>query len=466
MPALRRAVLLVPLLLGATAPVAAPAAGDEPFAVAAREVQKALGEKDPGPLADALFRLKEFDGEPAARLLLSTAFRRDVPDFVLDAACDALGAFRSREAAEPFVRDLEKTRDPRRFALLEALGRLKHAGAEEALVAAAEDRDPRFRAAAVRALADRRAPTAAARGAAERACLDPDPRVRSAGIAALAEWRGLPGALPLLGRLSVEKGRLYGDAWRGLRRISGRDLPPVPDAWARWWSTQPGEEEWRFESSPQPPAPSVRGPGIHSFTRRVVFVLDTSDGMADKPGYAGADLAPDDCRKDPAVFAEWKAIQTRLDHARCHVARLVRGLPADASFDVVFGAESANAVFRGCQPATPENRERALGRLKGLNAHLRQDVLRLAQAAWAGSPEGDPLSPEAFTEGADTVVYFGTALPSFGAERDPGRVASTVRRWNRVRQVQFFGVGVGSHGSGLLADLAGMLPIGETATIQ
>ncbi len=460
-----RAAVLAGLVLAA-APYASTAPGDEAYAAAAKAVQKAMGERDPGPLADALIGLRPFDGEPAARLILSAAFRREVPDFVLDAACDALGAFQGPEAAEVFLKELEKTRDARRFALLEAVGRLKNAAAEEALVAAAEDREPRFRAAAIRALADRRTPVAASRGAAERACVDPDPRVRSAGIAALGGWKALPGALPLLNRLAVEKGRLFGDAWRGLRRISGRDLRPATDVWANWWRTHPGEERWCYDAPPEPPAPSVQGPGVLSFSRRVLFVLDISEGMADKPGYSADDLIPEDVRKDPAALPEWKAIQTRLDHARCHIDRMIRGLPADASFDVVFGAESANSVFRGCQPATPENRDRAVGRLKGLNAKQRQDFLKLARAAWAGAPDGDPLSPEAFADGADTIVYLGTALPSYGLETDAGRIASTIRRWNRVRQVQFFGIGVGTHGGGLLADLASMTPVGDSAAIQ
>ncbi|HEU4394206.1 MAG TPA: hypothetical protein VFS92_01495, partial [Planctomycetota bacterium] len=68
-------------------------------------------------------------------------------------------------------------------------------------------------------------------------------------------------------------------------------------------------------------------------------------------------------------------------------------------------------------------------------------------------------------DGADTVVYFGTALPSYGAELDPGRIVSSVRRWNRVRQVRFLGVGVGTHGSGLLADLASTAPVGGSVAI-
>ena len=198
----------------------------------------------------------------------------------------------------------------------------------------------------------------------------------------------------------------------------------------------------------------------------MVFVLDTSEGMGDKPGYRAEDLVPPDVRaRGGKDLEEWKAIRTRLDHARCHLVRAIRALPADASFDVMFGGESANALFRNLEPATGENREKAVGRLRGLNGKQRQDFLRLIRAAMAGQPDGDPVSAEAFRDGADAVVYLGTALPSFGAELDSGRIASTVRRWNRVRQVQFLGLGVGTHGQGLLADLASGPPLGASGGI-
>jgi hypothetical protein len=459
-------VLPLLLALGIAAAPPSAAAGDD-FAQASREVHRALAEKDQGALADALFALRAFDGEPAAKLLLSSAFRRDVPDFVLDAAVDAVALFQSEEAAAPFVAEAGRVREARRFAIFEALGRLKHASAEEALVAAAEDPDPRVRTAALRALADRDAPATAARAAAEHGSRDADPRVRSAAVAALAKWKALPGALPLLGRMAVERGRLFADAWQGLRRISGEELPPNPARWAAWWQTHPGEKEWKFEPPPLEPPTSWPVAGVRCWSRRVVFVLDISEGMADKPGYRGEDLVPEDVRKEGGRALEaWKSVQTRLDHARCHIERSIRALPEDARFEVVFGAETSGGVFGNLEPATPESKEKAIGRLRGLNGKQRQDFLRLLRTAFAGRFEADPLSPQAGEEGADTVVYFGTALPSWGLETDPVRIASTVRRWNRVRQVQFLGVGVGNHGGGLLLDLASSMPAGTAAAIQ
>ena len=450
------------------APPPAALAGDPAFDAAAKAVQKAAGEKEPGPLADALYALRSHDGEPAARLLLGAAFHREVPDFVLDAAMDALAHFESDAACRVFEDEASRApAGPRRCNALEALGRLKSPRAALALVAAAADSDARTRTAALRALADRKEPPAEARGVAERALLDPDPRVRSAGIGALAEWKGIPSALPLLGALAREEGRLFGDAWAGLRRISGKDLGPAPKGWADWWRTQPDEEDWDFESPPRAPAASFQLAGLVSYSRRILFVIDTSEGMADVPGYRAAEMVPPDAAEDGARDLDaWKSIRTRLDHARCQVIRAIRRLPADAAFDVQFGNESSGAVFRSLQPASDENRDRAVGRLRGLSAAKRQDFARLVRGAWADAPEGDPLSPASLRDGADTIVYFGTALPSYGAELDPGRIVSSVRRWNRVRQVRFLGVGVGTHGSGLLADLASTAPVGGSVAIQ
>jgi len=132
---------------------------------------------------------------------------------------------------------------------------------------------------------------------------------------------------------------------------------------------------------------------------------------------------------------------------------------------MVFGAESSTSLFGGLEPATEANRERAVSRLAGLNAKGRQDYLELMTLALSGKAGRDPLSPEAFRDGPDTVVYVGTALPSFGAEDDAGRIVSRIRRWNRVRQVSFLGLGVGNHGRGLLGDLATLPPVGATAAI-
>lgn len=460
-PGLPLALLLAAVL----AP--APAAALDDFTEAARAVQAALGEKDPGPLADALWRLRRHDGEPAARVILAAAFRREVPDFVLDAAMDALGAFSSPEAAEVFAAEAARSRDGRRFHALEALGRLQAPRGETALLAHVEDADPRVRTAAVRALADRKEPGPTVRVAAERAALDPDPRVRSAAVHALRRWRGVPSALPLLGRMAAERGRLFGDAWRALVHISRETFPPEPERWADWWRTQPGEAGWHFDAPPpEPPAVSVELAGLTSWSRRVAFVLDTSDGMADRPGYRPEDLVPGEVRREGGrALEEWMGMKSRLDHARLRLGRAVAALPPDASFDLHFGGESPAALFRRLQPATAENRERAASRLRGLNAKERQDFLRLIRSAMAGEPDGDPFSPAAFLEGADTVVYLGSALPSFGQETDGGRILASVRRWNRVRQVQFLCVGVGNHGSDLLAGLASVAPVGASTGI-
>ena len=440
--------------------------GDD-FPEAARAVNAALGEKDPGPLADALWNLRRHDGAPAAKLLLSAALRREVPDFVMDAAVDALGEFRSPEAAAVIAAEAGKAREERLFPLLEALGRLKDGYAEEALLPFLDDADPRVRTAALRALSDRKEVAAATRAAAEKSAADSDPRVRSAAIAALVRWKGTASGLPLLGRMAVEKGRLFGDAWRGLVAITGENRPPDPEEWADWWRTMPGEEGWHFDEPPgEPLPPSVRIAGLSCWSRRVVFVLDTSEGMADRPGYRLDDIVPEEVKRAGGKeLAAWSGVKTRLDHAVQVLARTIEALPADAAFDVHFGDEAPSALFRKLEPATAENKGRAVARRPGGNRQGPPPIAPRQRPPRAGGPDKDPFSKAAFLDGADTVVYVGSALPSWGAEKDGGRIVSTLRRWNRVRQVRFLGVGVGNHGADLLAGLASISPSGGSTAI-
>jgi hypothetical protein len=267
--------------------------------------------------------------------------------------------------------------------------------------------------------------------------------------------------------MAVERGRLFEDAWRGLLRISRQGLPPEPERWAEWWRTFPGEEGWHFDVPPRdPPRRSLEIGGLATWSRRIVVALDTSEGMGDAPGYRPETFTPEDVlREGGRTLEEWRSVKTRLDHARVQLVRALSGLPEDAAFDIHFGGESSSALFRGLEPASAANRERAASRLKGLGARGKQDFLRLLRGAFAGDPEGDPLAPQAFLQGPDTVLYLGSALPSFGAETDDGRILSSFRRWNRVRQVRFLGVGVGNHGAGLLGGLASLRPVGASGAI-
>ncbi|MHC4820761.1 MAG: HEAT repeat domain-containing protein [Planctomycetota bacterium] len=458
--------LLCPAVLGAVLVLASPAAAVDELAEALREVQKASRSKDPGPLADALYALRRHDSARAAKALVGAALRAPVHDLVRDAAVDALGKFSSDASADVVLAELKKARRERRLLLLEATGRLANPRAEQALLEAVEDDDPRVRCAAIAALGRRKDPGVDAKVAIERAAVDPDAGVRSAAISSLAERRDLENGLPLLLAMARERGRLFGDAWMGLRRLSGERLAPDPRSCAEWWRTMPGEEDWDFDKRPpEAPPPSIRLGALASWSRRIVFVLDLSEGMRDKPGYKVASLIPEDVKSGPKdVLARWQAIESRLDHARCHLARAIEHLPEDVHFDVVHGAESANAIFRRLVPATADNKARVTKRLDGLSAANRQDMFELLRLGLS-LPENEPTAPKAYREGADTIVYIGTALPTWGEETDTRRIVSTLRRWTRVRQVTFQGLGVGNHGADLLADLAGLTPRGNNSSI-
>jgi hypothetical protein len=336
---------------------------------------------------------------------------------------------------------------------------------ETFLLDALESSDARTRTVAVVALAARKPRSPAVSAALEPMLVDSNTAVRSAAVSALSRG-GVTAGLPLLLSMVREKGRLFGDCWSALRRVSGERLPADSAAWEKWWRTMPGEEKWRFDAPPPaPPAPSAIIAGLPTWSRRIVFAVDLSDGMADAPGYQIPDIVPREVtEKGGEALAQWNTVKTRLDHAAALLRTAVEGLPADVSFDIVFGAESINALFRGLEPATQENKARAISRLRGLSAKGRQDFHGLIKAAM-GTPERDPDAAEAHALGADTVIYVGTALPSHGAETDRRRILASVRRWNLTRQVSFLGIGVGNHDGDLLSELASTEPRGGNTSV-
>lgn len=462
----RPVAILLALLLSSAVAAPPPARAADEVADAMRAVQKALGGKDPGPLADAVAALAPFDGVPAAKLLVSVAARPDAHPLVVETCLDSLRGFEDPEVLELLAREVEASRGPRRLLLLEAVGALPAVEAENTLLSALDSADPRVRTVATARLGRRKNPSPAARAALEHGLRDADPAVRSAAVAGLARGE-VTGGLPLLHAMTRERGRLFGDAWFALRRLSGEKFPARPDSWADWWRTLPGEGKWRFDAPPpEPPEPSVVIAGLPTWSRRIVFVLDLSDGMGDEPGYNVEEMIPRRVREQGGdALEQWKAVKTRLDHAAALLRTTIDELPADVSFDVVFGGESVNALFRSLEPATAANRSRAASRLKGLNARGKQDFMGVLRQAMA-EPVRDPAEEEAHSLGADTVVYLGTALPSHGAETDSRRILATVRRWNVTRQVSFLGVGVGTHNGDLLADLASLEPRGGSTAID
>ncbi|MCU0723540.1 MAG: HEAT repeat domain-containing protein [Planctomycetes bacterium] len=154
----------------------------------------------------------------------------------LDAAV-SLGELGPEAAGAAKPLEERMARDPNglvRAACARALSRVAGGGGEQAFLRALDDKDPLVRAEAVRALGG-----TGAGGAADALAgllgRDAAPEVRRACAAALGAGGALRHVEPLIDALSDRDAAVRARAEDSLRRLTCRDLGPVPDDWRAWW---------------------------------------------------------------------------------------------------------------------------------------------------------------------------------------------------------------------------------------
>jgi VWA domain-containing protein/HEAT repeat protein len=451
-----RPIAALVLLLAAAAALGAPASVES----LRRDVQRALKLQAPGEQASAL--AKAFDGQDsadAAGVAIEQVFGREVPQMALEASMLAV----ARMQAPLVVPTLRKAADAgpmvRRLRAIEALGRSSAEGSGGALLPLVSDADAPIRAAALTALSTKGETVA---GHVEAALTDPAWTVRSAAISTLGRLGLRRSVLLLCETMRTSEGRLVDDCVLALRSITGQRFGAQPERFEAWLAAEekkdlPGPQAW------QAPPWSFESPVLATRSRRILFVLCTSDTMKDPvTGSAADDDTAAVVRAAGAdLEADLKAAKTKLDVARVHLRTMLRTLRDGVLFDVVVYSGSPSFVFGRPTPADASSRRRAEARIASLSpggpGNLHGAVVR------AFDPHGK--DPYASDDGLDTVVLFSDgALMEPGSE-DPTEVAGSARRWNAVRQIRFLVVGTGQSDPTVLTRLASGPPEGVSTSV-
>lgn len=325
-----------------------------------------------------------------------------------------------------FVEVLEAQRDPEVARRLQAL-------------ATDPARDPRVRAAALAAAADRHddgALTTAVGLLGDGVAL-----VSAAAVDALRVLHE-PAAIPALIRFleGADLGRRREDACRALRSLTGESHGPYAEPWRGWWDDaradfQPPRRAAPFGPLVLPPA-GVTFYGVTTFSDRVVFVLDTSGSMAEPSGGPGRAAAES---KLAVARRELFGALDGLDPRRGRFAVLLfdrqvrRHAPGLLAADLA--TRGAAKTWVGARAAAGET---------NLHDALRE-AFRLAGAADGPWPAGGA---------ADTVFLLTDGKPTAGGVRDRDRLVDAVRRWHRLTRATLHAVGVGAHDGPLLQSLA------------
>lgn len=451
-----RPTALLAVLLAASAAFASPGSVEN----LRRDVQRALKLRTPGEQATAL--AQAFDGHDsadAALVALDQVFDRDLPQMALDAAMSAVARMQDQAVVGALRKAAESGVLLRRLRAIEAMGKSYAPGSSGALVPIATDPSAQIRAAAVTALGRKDESVV---GTVEASLADPTWTVRSAAIGSLSRL-GLRRSVPVLcDAMRVSEGRLVDDCAVALRKLTGQRFGADPARYEAWWAKEekkelPGARDWKA------PPLSFESPVVGTRSRRILFVLSTSETMKDPvSGAASDETVLASVRAAGAdLAADLAAAKTKLDVARVHLRAILRRLADGVEFDVAVYSGSPTFAFGKLTAADTASRRRAEGRIASLspggNANLHGALVRVFD------PRGK--DPYADDDGPDTVVLFSDGALAEPGSRDATEVAVSALRWNAVRQIRFLVVAVGQSDDSVLGRLAAGPPEGASLSL-
>jgi hypothetical protein len=248
----------------------------------------------------------------------------------------------------------------------------------------------------------------------------------AASIRSLARVHDRRGIEPLIAFLAREDvGRLREDARAALVSLTGQHHGPFKAPWAQWWDG--AKADFKMPEQPQgsgtdaQDGPGVTFYGIHTFSNRILFVLDVSGSMdqAAKPGPQGGEPKP------------------RIEIAKKELLGAIFNLDAGARFNLIF----FNHEVVPWQPKMVEASEATKNLAKGwveprpptggTNLHDALEAGFAIATRTTGSPE------------IDTIFFLTDGRPTAGKIQDPKLILEQVREWNRTANLKIHVVGVG-----------------------
>jgi hypothetical protein len=426
-----------------------------------RDVRRALELHKPGERASAVQRAFEGQDSPdAAQVAVDEIFGGDEAQIVLEAAMLAVTHMKTATVVGALRKGSESTSTLRRIRSIEALGRSQATGAVGVLLPLLGDADATIRAAAATAVG--RTGDATAAGNLEPLLVDAAWNVRSAAIASLARLRSKTSVPALAAAMRKSDGRLVDDCLFALVDVTGQRFGPDPDRYEAWFAKQQGNPESAPGSWQAPPF-SFKSLRLGTRSKRILFVLSTSDTMKDSVGDASGDaqLAASIAETGADLAADLKAAKTKLDVARVHLRAMLRTLRDDVSFDVMVYSASPSFAFGKPTVADAMAKKRAETRIASLSPGGQGNL----HGALVRAFETKAKDPYATEDGPDTVVLFTDGALSAPGSTDATEVTGAVARWEAVRQIRFVVFATGQCDDGVIGRLAAGPPEGATRSL-
>ncbi len=249
----------------------------------------------------------------------------------------------------------------------------------------------------------------------------------TAAIAALRRLHDKAGVLPLIEFLRREDlGRLREDARDALVSLTGQEHGPYFDPWDAWWKES--EKAFTMPASPfqaPPLAPAKKSRtfyGIHTFSDRVLYIVDLSESMSwaiGKRGVPGGENAKIVSLREELIGS----VSSLDDGATFNVIAFNHEVMAWGGQGVVTANEtSKRKLARWITEITPAGLTNIHDALEaGFNLILRT----------TGRP---PF---------DTIFFLTDGRPTGGKVTDPKLILEAVRDWNSMANTTIHVIGIG-----------------------
>jgi predicted nucleic acid-binding Zn-ribbon protein len=236
------------------------------------------------------------------------------------------------------------------------------------------------------------------------------------------EKRAIPAVIDFLNREDIK--RLRDDAHAALKSLTGLKHGPYYDPWAKWWEDQ-GDlfqmpEKPVSGGDPSEEQAGVTFYGIHTFSDRILFILDVSGSMDQAPK-----AGPDGGEQQQKIAAARKELIGAID-----------GMNDGDRFNVLFFNHQVVPWQGKMAEASNSTRRRAK---KWINDQAPQGGTNIHDALEAGfgmalRATGEPL--------LDTIYFLTDGKPTAGKIQDAAKILEEVEQWNRTARLTIHVVGL------------------------
>lgn len=247
---------------------------------------------------------------------------------------------------------------------------------------------------------------------AHRSLAHRDWEVRSAAYDYCGTVRNAASIPLLIRRLDRETNRLREDLLDALQALTAMRFWDSAQ-WNQWWDDREDGfqlsplREWKRGSSS---TTTISYYNIPLVSNRVAFLLDVSGSMNERIG-TSRNL-------------------TRLREAKRQLELVIKAMPEDYGFNIIYYSTEVKSVSERLERATPEAKERALNAVSRLQPVGGTNIYGALQTAF-----DDP--------DIDTIYLLTDGQPSGGLIVDPVEIADQVARWNGSRRIRIHGIAVG-----------------------